>query len=90
MELKKNGRSIQKTDYTKVKIMENTFDFREALDCIKSGMVVGITINGKERQYYLNQFGEVVCTPNGKEHLTYKVKQFQIDAVMSNEWKLYE
>lgn len=67
----------------------NMFDFQEALSYIKSGLVVGLTINGKERRYYLNQFGDIMCTPNGKEHLTYKVNNFHIDAVMSNEWKLY-
>lgn len=65
------------------------FDFQEALSHIKAGMVSGITIDGKERRYYLNQFGEIMCTPNGKEHLTYKVNTFHIDAVMSNNWKLY-
>ena len=67
-----------------------TFDFQEALSYIKAGMIVGITINNIERRYYLNQCGEIMCTPNGKEHLTYKVNTFHIDAVMSNEWKLYE
>ena len=66
----------------------NMFDFQEALSYIKSGLVAGLTINGKKRRYYLNQFGDIMCTPNGKEHLTYKVKQFQIDAVMLKEWKL--
>ena len=73
----------------KLKIMNNTFDFQEALSYIKTGMVVGITINDKERRYYLNQFNEIMCTPNGKPHLTYKVNTFHIDAVMSNDWKLY-
>lgn len=67
----------------------DTFDFGEALAYIKVGFVVGLTINGKERRYYLNQFGDIMCTPNGKEHLTYKVNAFRIDAVMSDNWKLY-
>lgn len=65
-------------------------DFQQALSHIKSGLVAGLTINGKERRYYLNQFGDIMCTPNGKERLTYKVKGFKIDAVMSNNWVLYE
>lgn len=65
-----------------------TFDFQEALSYIKAGMVVALTINDIERRYYLNQFGEIMCTPNGKEHLTYKVNTFHIDAVMSYGWKL--
>ena len=65
-----------------------TFDFQEALSYIKAGMTVSLTLNGMERRYYLNQLGEIMCTPNGKEHLTYKVNTFHIDAVMSNNWKL--
>lgn len=69
--------------------MNDTFDFQEALSYIKAGMVVGITINNIERRYYLNQFGKIMCTPNGKEHLTYEVNTFHIDAVMSDDWKLF-
>ena len=67
-----------------------TFDFKEALSYIKCGLVVGLTINGIERQYYLNQFGEIMCTPNGKEHLTYKVQKFHIDSILSENWKLID
>ena len=65
-----------------------TFDFQEALSYIKAGMVVSLTLNGMERRYYLNQFGEIMCTPNGKEHLTYKVQKFHIDSILSENWKL--
>ena len=67
-----------------------TFDFQEALSYIKCGLVVSLTINGIERRYYLNQFNDIMCTPNGKEHLTYKVHTFHIDAVMSDNWKLID
>ena len=67
-----------------------TFDFQEALSYIKAGMVVSLTLNGMERRDYLNQFGEIMCTPNGKEHLTYKVNTFHIDAIMSDNWKLVD
>ena len=67
-----------------------TFDFQEALSYIKAGMVVSLTLNGMERHYYLNQLGEIMCTPNCKEHLTYKVNTFHIDAVMSDNWKLVD
>lgn len=67
-----------------------TFDFQEALSYIKAGMVVSLTLNGMERHYYLNQLGEIMCTPNGKEHLTYKVNTFHIDAIMSDNWKLVD
>lgn len=71
-------------------MMTDTFDFQEALAYIKAGMVVSLTLNGVERIYRLNQNGEVICTPNGKEHLTYKVNTFHIDAVMSDDWKLVD
>ena len=67
-----------------------TFDFQEALSYIKCGLVVSLTINGIERRYYLNQSGDIMCTPNGKEHLTYKVNTFHVDAVMSDNWKLID
>ena len=67
-----------------------TFDFQEALSYIKAGMVVSLTLNGMERCYYLNQFGEIMCTPNGKEHLTYKVQKFHIDSILSDNWKLVD
>lgn len=70
--------------------MNDTFNFQEALYYIEAGMVVELTINNVERRYYLNQFGDIMCTPNGKEHLTYKVNTFHIDAVMSNNWKLID
>ena len=70
--------------------MMETFDFQEALSYIKAGMTVSLTLNGMERHYYLNQLGEIMCTPNGKEHLTYKVNTFHIDAIMSNNWKLVD
>lgn len=69
-------------------MMIDTFDFQEALSYIKSGMAVSLTIDGIKRVYNLNQEGEIVCTPNGKEHLTYKVNTFHIDAVMSDNWQL--
>lgn len=68
--------------------MTDTFDFQEALSYIKAGMVVSLTINNTERRYWLNQFGDIMCTPKGKEHLSYKVQKFHIDSIMSNDWKL--
>lgn len=61
-----------------------TFDFSEALAYIKADMPVYLTINGVTREYYLDN-NEIKCKV-GKT--TYTVKQFYIDAVMSNNWKL--
>ena len=69
--------------------MNNTFDFQEALSYIKAGLVVELTLNNVERRYYLNQFGDIMCTPKGREELTYKVNKFHIDAIMSNNWQLF-
>lgn len=68
--------------------MNKTFDFQEALSYIKAGMTVSLTLNGMERHYYFNKLGEIMCTPNGKEHLTYKVQKFHIDSILSENWKL--
>ena len=37
---------------------------------------VGLKLDNIERSYYLNQFGQIMCTPNEKDHLTYKVNTF--------------
>lgn len=69
-------------------MMTNTFDFQEALSYIKAGMAVSLVLDGTERVYNLNQTGEIVCTPNNKEHLTYKVQKFHIDSILSENWTL--
>ena len=66
------------------------FDFQEALAYIKTDMPVQLTLNGVTRKYYLNDKGEMMCTPKEKDFLTYKVQKFHIDAVMSNDWELCE
>lgn len=70
--------------------MNNTFSFEDALGYIKADMPVSLTINGTERVYRLNGNGEIICIPNNKHHLTYKVKEFHIDAIMSYDWKLVD
>lgn len=70
--------------------MTDTFDFQEALAYIKAGIAVSLTLNGVKRVYNLNSNGDITCIPNGKEHLAYVVKQFQIDAVMSDSWQLVD
>jgi hypothetical protein len=66
----------------------NTFDFQEALSYIKAGLSVSINIDNRKRTYKLNDNGNIICIPNEKEFLSYKVKHFHIDAIMSNEWQL--
>lgn len=71
-------------------MMTDTFDFQEALSYIKAGMAVSLTILDIKRVYNLDHNGEIICTPNGKNRLTYRVNTFHIDAVMSDNWKLEE
>ena len=68
--------------------MNQTFNFQEALYYIQADMPVYIIINGTKRKYFMNEEGHIMCTPNNKEHLTYRVATFHIDAVMSNDWRL--
>lgn len=70
--------------------MKNYFDFREALDCLKSGMSVCITLNNTTRRYFVNDRGELLCTPNNKEYLTHPVNVMYLDAIMSDKWELYD
>lgn len=67
--------------------MCNTFNFQEALSYIKTGIAVSLILNNVERTYRLNCDGDIICTPNNKEHLAYKVNLFHIDAIMSKDWK---
>jgi hypothetical protein len=67
-----------------------TFNFQEALSYIEAGLTVSLTLDGHTRSYKLNEKGEIICTPAGKEFLTYKVKSFYVDAVLSNNWTLDE
>ena len=39
------------------------FDFQEALAYIKADMPVQLTLNGVTRKHYLNDKGEMMCTP---------------------------
>lgn len=67
---------------------ENYFGFDEAIYCLKCGQMVQININGKLRRYFKDDDGNIICEPNGKEYLRYKIKNFKIDAVMSDKWEL--
>lgn len=61
-------------------------DFGEALSWMQCDRAVTLTLNGVERIYYRLPEGDIVCIPNRKKHLAYKVKEFKIDAVLSMEW----
>ena len=43
------------------------FYFQEALAYIKADMPVQLTLNGVTRKYYLNDKGEMMCTPKEKD-----------------------
>lgn len=61
-------------------------DFSEALSWLQCDRAVTLTLNGIERIYYRLPEGDIVCIPNRKKHLAYKVKEFKIDAILSTEW----
>lgn len=68
---------------------KNKFGFEDALLFMQSDMTVGLNLNGKERHYFIKD-GEIYCIPNNKEHLLYKVKEFYIDSILSNNWFLVD
>ena len=47
--------------------MNNTFDFQEALSCIKADMPVCLNIDGKERNYFLNDIYEKIIQRRGEK-----------------------
>lgn len=64
----------------------DTFDFGEALSWMQCDRAVTLTLGGVERIYYRLPEGDIMCIPNRKKHLAYKVKEFKIDAVLSDDW----
>lgn len=66
--------------------MKKTFGFGEALSWMWCGRAVTLTLNGIERIYYQLPVGDIMCIPNRKKHLTYKVREFKIDAILSEDW----
>lgn len=66
------------------------FDFGEALAWLQCDRAVTLTLGGVKRIYYRCPEGDVVCIPNGKKHLAYKVKEFKIDAVLSTNWSFID
>ena len=67
-----------------------TFDFGETLSWLQCDRAVTLTLGGVERIYYRLPEGDIVCVPNKKRHLSYKVKEFKIDAVLSNAWRFID
>lgn len=54
-----------------------------------NGNRISLTLNGVERMYHQEENGDIICIPNGRTDLAYKVKEFKVDAVLSNKWQLY-
>ena len=61
-------------------------DFGEALSWLQCDRAVTLTLNGVERIYYRLPEGDIMCIPNRKKHLAYKVKEFKIDAILAMDW----
>lgn len=69
--------------------MNTDHNFSQALSwMIVNGGTISLTLNGLTRTYHKDSNGDIVCVPNGKEEIAYKVKDFKIDAVLSNNWQL--
>ncbi len=60
------------------------FDFSKALELIKLGETVCLSIENKTREYSLED-GMIVCKVG---NTTYAIKQFYIDAILSEKWYL--
>ena len=69
---------------------KDKFDFKEALSWMGCDRAVTLTLNGIERIYYQLPEGDIICIPNRKKHLSYKVKEFKIDAVLSDDWSFID
>lgn len=71
--------------------MNTDHDFSQALSWMTvNGNEVSLTLNGVERVYHQDKNGDIICIPNGRSDLAYKVKEFKIDAVLSKKWQLYK
>jgi hypothetical protein len=64
------------------------FDFAQAYTHLLWGHRVSLTLNNIKRIYYRTADGDIMCIPNNKKHLEYKIKSFKIDAISSYEWNL--
>lgn len=68
--------------------MNTDHDFSQALSwLIVNKERISLTLNGKERTYYWDT-DKIICIPNGRDDLSYVVKDFKIDAVLSDKWQL--
>lgn len=63
------------------------FNFGEALSMMQIGETVCLELDGKVRRYSIED-GRIVCRVG--ENVTYIVTKFYTDAVLSEEWYLYE
>ena len=70
--------------------MNKTFDFGEALAWLDCDRAITLTISGTERIYYKDENGDIICIPNRKLHLSYKVREFKVDAILSNDWSFID
>jgi len=71
--------------------MNTNHTFSEALNwmLINNG-TISLTLNNVKRIYYKDEDNDIICIPNENKNSAYRVTQFMIDAVLSNEWQLYE
>lgn len=68
--------------------MNTDHDFSHALSwlLVNNGKI-SLTLNNVERTYYYDN-NKIICIPNNREELAYTVKDFKVDAILSNKWQL--
>lgn len=69
--------------------MKNKTNFLDALLWILGGNRASLTLSGITRVYYMNG-SDIICIPNNKPNIAYKMKEFKVDAILSNNWILIE
>lgn len=64
------------------------FDFGEAVSMLKIGETVCLELDGKIRNYHMEN-EQIMCAIEGS-HVTYSVQKFYTDAILSENWYLYD
>lgn len=64
------------------------FGFGEALSFLDAGVKVCLELNGR-RRIYSRQGNIITCNIEGS-HVEYNISKFYIDAVLSEDWSIYE
>ena len=61
----------------------DTFDFSEALSCMKAGMKVKINFNNQESTFYINEHNNIVSTDDSTS-----IGFINSEVILSDQWEL--